>query len=204
MNEPTGWYRASDGNWYYGTDPKPYASPPMADGNGGWHAAVPLPPPPPSWPTTEPNAALRFMSAHKVLTAVGAFVLLGLVGNAIGEEPAEKKPVAVAPVVAEATTAPPETEAPAPVATTTPPKPRPTTVAPTTRAPLRIVSPPKPKPTTKAPAPVRTTVAAPRTDPHFGTCREAIAHGYGPYVQGRDEEYDWYRDADSDGVVCER
>ncbi|MBO0812901.1 MAG: excalibur calcium-binding domain-containing protein, partial [Microlunatus sp.] len=28
--------------------------------------------------------------------------------------------------------------------------------------------------------------------------------GYGPYVRGRDPEYYWYRDADSDGVVCER
>jgi hypothetical protein len=30
------------------------------------------------------------------------------------------------------------------------------------------------------------------------------AAGYGPYVQGRDSEYDWYRDNDHDGVVCER
>lgn len=41
------------------------------------------------------------------------------------------------------------------------------------------------------------------TDPRFGTCREAKANGYGPYREGRDPEYDWYRDADSDGVVCE-
>ncbi|MFK5689206.1 thermonuclease family protein [Ornithinimicrobium sp. LYQ92] len=42
------------------------------------------------------------------------------------------------------------------------------------------------------------------TDPQFGTCKEAIANGYGPYVAGVNPEYDWYRDADSDGVVCER
>lgn len=41
-------------------------------------------------------------------------------------------------------------------------------------------------------------------DPQFGTCKEAIANGYGPYVVGVDPEYDWYRDADKDGVVCER
>jgi micrococcal nuclease len=41
------------------------------------------------------------------------------------------------------------------------------------------------------------------TDPDFGTCREAKANGYGPYYRGVDPEYDWYRDADSDGVVCE-
>jgi hypothetical protein len=43
----------------------------------------------------------------------------------------------------------------------------------------------------------------PGTDPRFGTCAEAKAAGYGPYYQGQDPEYDWYRDADSDGVVCE-
>jgi hypothetical protein len=43
----------------------------------------------------------------------------------------------------------------------------------------------------------------PGTDPQFGTCGEAKAAGYGPYYQGQDPEYDWYRDADGDGVVCE-
>jgi hypothetical protein len=41
------------------------------------------------------------------------------------------------------------------------------------------------------------------TDPRFATCADAKAAGYGPYVQGRDPEYDWYRDADADGTVCE-
>jgi S1-C subfamily serine protease len=41
------------------------------------------------------------------------------------------------------------------------------------------------------------------TDPRFNTCREAKANGYGPYYYGIHAEYDWYRDADSDGVVCE-
>ena len=42
------------------------------------------------------------------------------------------------------------------------------------------------------------------TDPRFGTCREANAHGYGPYRQGVDPEYAWYQDRDHDGLVCER
>lgn len=42
------------------------------------------------------------------------------------------------------------------------------------------------------------------TDPRFDTCREAIDNGYGPYVDGIHVEYDWYRDRDGDGVVCER
>lgn len=40
-------------------------------------------------------------------------------------------------------------------------------------------------------------------DPRFGTCREAIANGYGNYVRGVDPEYEWYRDGDSDGIACE-
>jgi len=39
-------------------------------------------------------------------------------------------------------------------------------------------------------------------DPRFDTCKDAKASGYGPYYRG-DTEYDWYRDADSDGIVCE-
>lgn len=58
---------------------------------------------------------------------------------------------------------------------------------------------------TLPPAPVATQViASPATDPRFGTCREALDAGYGDYLRGIDPEYDWYRDADSDGVVCER
>jgi hypothetical protein len=41
------------------------------------------------------------------------------------------------------------------------------------------------------------------TDPRFEYCYQAKEAGYGPYCQGQDEEYDWYTDADNDGVVCE-
>jgi len=40
-------------------------------------------------------------------------------------------------------------------------------------------------------------------DPHFTYCYEAKSHGYGPYQRGIDPEYDWYRDGDNDGTVCE-
>jgi hypothetical protein len=61
-------------------------------------------------------------------------------------------------------------------------------------------------------APVRISKRKPRrhhtsqggTDKQFSTCAEAIAHGLGPYRRGEDPEYNWYRDADSDGSVCER
>lgn len=40
-------------------------------------------------------------------------------------------------------------------------------------------------------------------DPNYGTCSVVQANGAGPYFQGVDPEYDWYRDRDKDGVVCE-
>ena len=40
-------------------------------------------------------------------------------------------------------------------------------------------------------------------DPDYGTCKNAKANGAGPYHQGKDPEYDYYRDGDRDGVVCE-
>jgi Excalibur calcium-binding domain len=60
-----------------------------------------------------------------------------------------------------------------------------------------------PAPTT-APRPRRTTrPPTPRNDPRYKTCKEAKAHGYGPYRRGVDPEYAWYIDADHDGVTCE-
>jgi excalibur calcium-binding domain-containing protein len=54
-----------------------------------------------------------------------------------------------------------------------------------------------------AKAAARSVAAAPSTDPRFDYCYEANAAEYGPYFQGRDPEYDWYRDGDGDGEVCE-
>lgn len=69
---------------------------------------------------------------------------------------------------------------------------------------------PRPQPVTKQqPAPTpkpQPLVGSPQqqgTDPRFPTCKAAIAAGYGPYVQGRDVEYGWYRDGDKDGIACE-
>lgn len=54
-------------------------------------------------------------------------------------------------------------------------------------------------PTTLAPS----APGAGALDPRFGSCREALANGFGPYVAGIDPEYGWYRDGDGDGTVCE-
>ncbi|MBO9553971.1 excalibur calcium-binding domain-containing protein [Cellulomonas sp.] len=68
----------------------------------------------------------------------------------------------------------------------------------------------EPAPVAAEPAPVvaesAALVEAPpaATDPRFGTCKEAVAAGFGNYVQGVDPEYDWYQDRDHDGVVCEK
>ena len=55
---------------------------------------------------------------------------------------------------------------------------------------------------TTAPKPQPTKTSS-SVDPRFDTCKAAKAAGYGPYYSGKDPEYDWYRDADSDGIVCE-
>ena len=41
------------------------------------------------------------------------------------------------------------------------------------------------------------------TDPDYGTCKVAKANGRGPYINGVDPEYSFYRDGDNDGMVCE-
>lgn len=40
-------------------------------------------------------------------------------------------------------------------------------------------------------------------DPDYGSCSAAKSVGAGPYVKGVDPEYDFYRDGDNDGTVCE-
>ncbi len=70
--------------------------------------------------------------------------------------------------------------------------PRPAPAAP------RDPAPPAAPPAPKDPAP-----AAKSPAPNYGTCKEAKAHGGGPYVRGRDPEYAYYQDRDGDGVVCE-
>jgi endonuclease YncB( thermonuclease family) len=54
-----------------------------------------------------------------------------------------------------------------------------------------------------APPPPPAPAAGGATDQRFPTCKAAKAAGFGSYVSGQDPEYDWYRDADHDGVVCE-
>lgn len=72
-----------------------------------------------------------------------------------------------------------------------------------TAAPTTTLAPTLP-PTTVHIVPIAAPVAtAPANDPRFGTCKEAKAHGYGPYYKGQDPEYSWYRDGDSDGITCE-
>jgi hypothetical protein len=53
------------------------------------------------------------------------------------------------------------------------------------------------------PSPPSPTGRPAATDPNYGTCKQAKANRKGPYVRGRDPEYDYYQDRDADGVVCE-
>ncbi|MEW1958860.1 HNH endonuclease family protein [Kineococcus sp. NPDC059986] len=104
--------------------------------------------------------------------------------------PGEPVPMATAP--ASGAVAP----APAAVALVPAPAPAPVAVS---------ESPQVPAPSTVAPPPVDPAVppvvaAAAGTDPDLGTCKAAKAAGYGPYVEGEDPEYAFYRDADH--VIC--
>ena len=47
------------------------------------------------------------------------------------------------------------------------------------------------------------TASSSRNNPRFTSCKLAKAAGFGPYYRGRDSEYSWYRDGDSDGIACE-
>jgi hypothetical protein len=58
-------------------------------------------------------------------------------------------------------------------------------------------------PSQAAAADASPSAPAAATDPRFDTCEKAKDAGYGPYVRDRDREYDWYRDANDDGTVCE-
>ncbi|WP_245854738.1 GmrSD restriction endonuclease domain-containing protein [Flavimobilis soli] len=75
--------------------------------------------------------------------------------------------------------------------------------------PVKAAPKPTSKPTTAKPKtskPKATKKPAPKvekTDPNFGTCKEAKSHGYGPYYASTDPEYHFYRDRDGDGIVCE-
>ena len=84
----------------------------------------------------------------------------------------------------------------------------PAAVAPAPETPAPVPEVPTPAP--EAPAPVQPAVVPPApveaagTDPRFPNCKEAIAAGYGNYIQGINPEYNWYRDGDNDGINCER
>ncbi|MFI0407398.1 excalibur calcium-binding domain-containing protein [Actinomadura sp. 3N508] len=75
--------------------------------------------------------------------------------------------------------------------------PRDTSSPPVTVPPRTPETPPPREPSTPEPG------AADGVDPHFATCAQANAHGYGPYYKGWDPEYWWYEDRDNDGVDCE-
>ncbi|MCY0991168.1 DUF1524 domain-containing protein [Nannocystis sp. ILAH1] len=57
--------------------------------------------------------------------------------------------------------------------------------------------------TKQSEAPARGPKPTGGADPDYGTCKEARAHGAGPYRRGVDREYEYYRDVDGDGIVCE-
>lgn len=109
--------------------------------------------------------------------------------------PAEAVPE---PVQTTPAPAPPPPPAPEPIRESEPDDVAPTAPDPEPE-PVAPLPTPDPEPEPVAPAP-----AVGGTDPDYGTCEKAKAAGKGPYIQGVHPEYDWYRDADNDGEVCDR
>lgn len=71
-----------------------------------------------------------------------------------------------------------------------------------TATPTATPTPSASKSSTATPGPTATANAA--VDTRFGTCKEAIAAGFGPYTKGTDPEYEWYQaeDVTNSGKVC--
>lgn len=58
------------------------------------------------------------------------------------------------------------------------------------------------KPAKAKKAPKSESKPKPDLDPRYPYCKDLPAE-LGPYLRGVDPEYDWYRDGDKDGIVCE-
>lgn len=146
----------------------------------------------------QPAPGTRFGEGDAVLSVVK-----------YGEQPNscdEINPVAASVTTAVASRPSASTSAPNAVSTTAPPTSTRRTTAAATSAPPATSN---TTTTAKSPVPPPTTAAQPppppqdTPDPRFETCKKAKAAGYGPYYEGQDPEYYWYRDADGDGIVCE-
>jgi hypothetical protein len=163
-----------------------------------------------------PRSGLRAVPLWAKL-AVPALAVLTVGGLAAGgtdagpspttARPATTAPAAVSPAAAVPASvtvaARPASTVPAPTVPVTTAAPATTAPPVTTARPVTTAAPPTTAPTTTAPLVIGPGPSAGAVDPRYSTCREAKSRGLGPYVRGRDLEYDWYRDADSDGIVCE-
>lgn len=156
--------------------------------------------------TSMPSGPAAWVKRHKIVAGVGALVFAVGLGSALGGgDPATPGTTAsllstgteapAAEPVGEPEVAPAVPVAAAPVVAAT----KPVTVAPKP-APVPVKTAP---PAAIAVVPAPAAPPAEENDPRYRTCKEAKAHGYGPYRRGEDPEYEWYRDGDSDGVNCE-
>lgn len=177
--------------------------------------------PPPEVPLTPTRTPLkrgfkRWPLWVKIAAPIGTLLVVGGIGNALSpkDESNSTRPLAAvettlveeSEVVVDITSAPTTTIEMTTVATTVQPTTLPVTTPPTTPVSVAPIAAPVPPPTQPATTPAPTNPPPPTaaaTDPRFDTCKEAKANGYGPYRSGVDPEYNWYRDADSDGIVCE-
>lgn len=180
FNPPPGWPAAPEG-W----------KPPR-----GWKPDPSWPKPPNGWKLWVTDTSKPWPARHWVLTPLIALAVglgVGNIGGQTASRPSYLAEPAPAPTIT--VTAPPVTVTPEPVVVTLTPET--IVITQTAPPPASAQSNPQPQPFVNAPQESK------KTDPRFKTCKEAKANGYGHYRKGTDPEYDWYRDADHDGVVCE-
>lgn len=174
--------------------------------DASWKPDPSWPPAPPGWAfwveddattaTPSPLKTRPWSARHWILAPALAFLAGGLLGNVSGQGSAAQGVAAVPSAPPVTITAPPVTRTAPPATVTAPPL---TLTAPAVTVTTTVEAAPPAQPAGFASVPA----AAAQTDPRFSTCNEARANGHGPYRSGVDPEYDWYRDGDDDGVVCE-
>ncbi|MEU7749894.1 excalibur calcium-binding domain-containing protein [Nonomuraea sp. NPDC049158] len=121
-----------------------------------------------------------------------------LAASLLGSSPSPGAPTGGAPTGGAPTDAAPTAGVPtggAPTggAPTTNPAPTGTTGVPNAGAPTSGAS----APASRATSPVRGSL-----DPHYASCKAAVAAGDGPYTKGVHPEYAWYPDLDKNNVAC--
>lgn len=146
------------------------------------------------WSRRSPLARVGVILLPPVLLCCGLVPALAVVGGQPEDPPAPDGTPVTTATTAPSRTTPPASAAPSPPSKS-PPPPSPSTSS--------ASASPSPTPSSPTPTP-HPPSAGPRVDQRYPNCAAVVANGLGPYRQGVDPEFEWYRteDANQDGTVC--